>query len=512
MAIYLGIALSAAMIFGYLVKEVSASVASDAYYERDVRALLAIKDAFPESSLFTSWLEGQYKTWEGVEWSNSTPKRVVGLRLVSQNEKLRGALDVSALSELVYLSCYGNKLTSLNVSGLKNLTYLNSSHNRLESLEIAYLPNLSELRISNNRLERFDASGLPSLTLLEINDNNLKELNVTGLSQLLRLSCARNQLTELDLFGLTSLRTLNCESNRLVSLDASQCVSLAFLNCRDNELTNLNVTGLTYLEALHCGNNLLTELDLSGTSIRFLDGTSNPLEILNISNHQTLPQHYPRSWRGLRVTLLLPENGSLTIISDISSWQQSLARIPDDNWCPRAGGSFHPTSLPISSKPSLKIVGMEPLILESTGKFGLNYFGGRYEILSAAIIPPDLFLRQLLGQGFYIDNSEHDGFTFNTAMKVRLVSGDNEVSQPSSEAATDRVPDYIRPLIGGRSHLSPSLFNVMVGPSHNTLVPYHGEWPLNIGIDEFYIRLELIPERRLGNLRFSFMRYYKVVP
>lgn len=94
------------------------------------------------------------------------------------NSNISDFTGIEAFTNLEYLDCGDNQITSLNVPGLTNLRYLNCRNNQLANLIV---------------------SGSTNLHTLNCYDNQLPNLNVSGLTNLQDLECGRNQLTYLNL-------------------------------------------------------------------------------------------------------------------------------------------------------------------------------------------------------------------------------------------------------------------------------------------------------------------------
>lgn len=182
--------------------------------------------------------------WTGsVTWSKGmSNKRVTELSIHYREDSiLTGALDVSELTALTDLDCYGNSLTKLNASGCSDLTYLECSRNQLTEL---------------------DLSGCIALTDLDCSRNQLTELVLSGCTALTDLDCYENRLTKLNVSGCTSIENIMCFDNQLKTLDVSGCAHLSQLDCYDNQLTSLKIpSGLSILD---CHQNRLTALNLAG--------------------------------------------------------------------------------------------------------------------------------------------------------------------------------------------------------------------------------------------------------
>lgn len=160
-------------------------------------------------------------------------------------------LDVSSLSELIYLDCEGNQLTKLYASGLGKLEWIYCAGNQLTEL---YVSDLSRLQY------------------LDCKFNQLSSIDMTGLFTLKNFYCSYNQLTDLDIRALSNLRYFGCSYNQISSLYVSGLNSLQGLDCSYNQLTELDTSGLTSLESLFCSSNRLEMLDLRGAeSATYLD-------------------------------------------------------------------------------------------------------------------------------------------------------------------------------------------------------------------------------------------------
>lgn len=182
---------------------------------------------------------------------------------------------IEAFTNLQFLRCESNQLTSLNVQSLTNLRYLYCNHNFLPALNVQGLTNLKYLYCDNNQLPT---------------------LNVQGLRNLQYLNCEYNQLTSLNLQGLTNLQTLYCNDNHLTSINVQGLTNLQTLSCQGNQLPTLNVQGLTNLLTLYCFNNQLTSLFIKNGRDEEIIFSGNPnityicadeVQLTNIQNTLT---------------------------------------------------------------------------------------------------------------------------------------------------------------------------------------------------------------------------------
>ena len=159
--------------------------------------------------LFENYSPDDVSTWNGhsyfdggyslnVVWN--TNGRVEALCLGSADHELCGTLDVSLMTDLVYLECRMSKLSALN------------------------------------------AEGCTALEDVEVNKNEITSLELDGCTSLEYLDVSYNKLTELDLAGQTKLKTLYADNNKLTKLLVpEECAALNVLSCRANEIAEAEI-------------------------------------------------------------------------------------------------------------------------------------------------------------------------------------------------------------------------------------------------------------------------------
>ena len=176
---------------------------------------------------------------------------------------------IEAFTDLTFLECDNNQLTSLDVSGTTALTSLVCQFNQITSLDVSANTALSELICNNNQLTSLDVSGTTALTSLGCEFNQLTSLDVSQNTALTELSCNHNQITSLDVSTNLALTGLICAYNPLTSLDFSTNTALTILWCEGNQLTSLDVRN---------GNNII---------ISYIFATNNPnLSCINVDDFQ----------------------------------------------------------------------------------------------------------------------------------------------------------------------------------------------------------------------------------
>ena len=201
------------------------------------------------------------------------------------------SLDVSKNSALSEINCSLNQLTSLNIGNNTSLTTLDCGNNQLPSLNLSAIPSLTTLKCGSNQLSSLDLSAISSLTTLDCGSNPLSVLNLSAVPDLTSLECGGDLLKELDLSRNSELTFLNCGFNFLSTLDLSNNRKLEKVYCIGSALSEINIQNCTALRLLYCWDNALTSLDLSQNSaLTHLECGGNPLTSLDVSHNPALEQ------------------------------------------------------------------------------------------------------------------------------------------------------------------------------------------------------------------------------
>ncbi|MEI8201381.1 MAG: glycine-rich domain-containing protein [Bacteroidota bacterium] len=206
-------------------------------------------------------------------------------QLIVSGKGISDLMGIEAFTQIWYLDCRSNALTSLDVSGNTALTMLYCGYNSLTSLNVSANTALQFLDCSPNSLTNLNVLSNIALTDLICGGNPLTSLNISSNIALTRLICDHNLLTSLDVSSNTSLIHLYCNFNSLTSLDVSSNIALSSLYCGDNSLTSLDVSSNTALNQLDCHNNHLTSLNVSSNhALTDLECQFNSLTSLDVSN------------------------------------------------------------------------------------------------------------------------------------------------------------------------------------------------------------------------------------
>ena len=202
------------------------------------------------------------------------------------DSKISSLKGIEYFTNLEYLDCSYNLLTTLDLSKNTALEWLNCSRNIL-----SYINN-------NHYLRSLNVTGCTKLQTLRCYGNALTALDLSTNTALTELSCSENNLTALDVSKNTALTELDCWDNYLTTLDVSKNAELIYLSCTNNRLTDLDVSGHIYLEKFICEEDenfhFLKNLNLSGcTSLTVLSlANSVSLTHLNVSGCTSLPELY----------------------------------------------------------------------------------------------------------------------------------------------------------------------------------------------------------------------------
>ena len=109
---------------------------------------------------------------------------------------------------------------SLSDEEIENVTTMSVSDRSIRDLTgIKYFTQLEYLYCSENSLSTLDLSGLESLNEVDCENNMLTELNVNGCICLNELHCHNNRLSSLDLSTNEYLSVLRCEGNNITCID-----------------------------------------------------------------------------------------------------------------------------------------------------------------------------------------------------------------------------------------------------------------------------------------------------
>ncbi len=161
-----------------------------------------------------------------------------------------GEIQLSEAQAVTYLAVDGQNITSMSgIENFTNLEYLSCSNNLLSTLDVSMMPNLNQLFCSHNQLA--------SLILDTSHGIN-------------SFDCSYNQLTSLVL-GTGSYEGFHCENNLLSSINVSVITFMYEGWFQNNQLTSLEFGTLATpgFDYLSIGNNPLTSFTLPCSGVHF---------------------------------------------------------------------------------------------------------------------------------------------------------------------------------------------------------------------------------------------------
>lgn len=211
-------------------------------------------------------------------------------KLYAQKNQLV-SVDAKNLPKVEYVALNANKLTSIDVSKCTELKYLQLHFNDITYLDISNNLKLEFLHCGHNNVQELKTGNNANMIALCCYANALKSLDVSKMTALEDLRCWDNRLEALNTNNNSNLKLLSCEFNKLASLNLTNNTKLEILYVEENKLTNINVSMCSELWWFECGGNLLTSLDVSNnTKLRFLGCGGNGLTSLDISNNPELSE------------------------------------------------------------------------------------------------------------------------------------------------------------------------------------------------------------------------------
>jgi len=134
-------------------------------------------------------------------------------------------------------------------------------------IQLSEVQNVIALHVPEANISSLEGiSSFSNLGWLECSYNQLTSLESLNLENLKHLYCRGNQFTSLDssdFSGIPNLEEFDCSNNNLTSINTSKCVNLNDFQCSFNQLTSLDVSDNINLGNVLFNNNLLTSLDFS---------------------------------------------------------------------------------------------------------------------------------------------------------------------------------------------------------------------------------------------------------
>ena len=143
--------------------------------------------------------------------------------LMIEDQSIGDLKGVELFTNLVFLNCSHNTLTSLDMSRNTALSFLNCYANKISGLDLRFNPDLEFLDCGNNKLSELDVSKQPELQVLQCVNNDLSSLDLRNNTKLQVLACSGNaKITSLDVSNNKDLRSLGCHGCGITELDITK--------------------------------------------------------------------------------------------------------------------------------------------------------------------------------------------------------------------------------------------------------------------------------------------------
>lgn len=183
--------------------------------------------------------------------------------ILAASQGISDLTGIEAFTNLTYLDCSYNTLTTMDVSACTALTTLHCHSNQLTGLNVNSNTNLTDLNCGGNSIATLSVANNTALTNLSCHQNQLSSLDVSTNVNLISLSFFSNSVSSINLSSNTALTTLGCSSNSLSSLDLSNNNAITTLACAFNSITGLDLSGMSGLISMECNYNSLTSLNVA---------------------------------------------------------------------------------------------------------------------------------------------------------------------------------------------------------------------------------------------------------
>ncbi len=205
---------------------------------------------------------------------------------------------IESFTNLKWLFCNSNNITSINVLPLTQLVTLMVSSNQLTAIDVSTLGQLSSLNASINSIGAINLSGCPNLVSLSIDQNFLSTINLSQNPEIKLLFLGQNNLTALNISMLPGLQNLMIDGNSISTLDLSNNSAITSLSTGNNpvylDIAHLNLASLycygatnSTIDVSHCHG--LTNLGVGGPSLQSIlmkNGRNESLNLYNCPNLQ----------------------------------------------------------------------------------------------------------------------------------------------------------------------------------------------------------------------------------
>lgn len=180
-----------------------------------------------------------------------------------------GASSVSVRTEegdvLTAFSAEGITMSAIDLSAATELRWLTVTGCNLRSVNLATNRCLKSIDLSDNRLASLDLTGIYGdyekhvLTSLKASGNILSNVQIISTRQLQNLDLSSNSLTTFDLKNYDSIQTLDISSNRLTGeLNLAYLANAQKINLSENSLDSVTIPDMPNLMDFNIASNKFT--------------------------------------------------------------------------------------------------------------------------------------------------------------------------------------------------------------------------------------------------------------
>lgn len=168
----------------------------------------------------------------------------------ARNMGIESLDGIQMFTNLQYLNCAGNELTSLDLSGNPQLLKLICESNKITGLDLSHNPELQLLNCFDNRLESLDLSSNTKLESLTCGGAVVFDtIDLSHNTELKSFAYIIGEMEEIDLSSNTKLETLWISTTPLKQLDLSANTNLSQVLCYGTDLVTLDLRGKAQLTA-----------------------------------------------------------------------------------------------------------------------------------------------------------------------------------------------------------------------------------------------------------------------
>ncbi|BDD08524.1 hypothetical protein FUAX_09560 [Fulvitalea axinellae] len=201
------------------------------FHTEDYKNLLAIR--YGESTNNINWADGvDPLTWNGVVWTDETPKRVKEL---AGSIKNRGKIDFSVFEKLEKFSMHPYRLSEVVFENMPLLKSLNLTAS-MKAATFRNLPELTRLEFSAHQSTKLVLEQIPKLERLSLRSLKVSSIDLSVFPELNDVELAYGKFESIKFPSTVKIRRLQLQEGSLHKLDLSEFTNLFMLYVQGNAL------------------------------------------------------------------------------------------------------------------------------------------------------------------------------------------------------------------------------------------------------------------------------------